>query len=532
MIAVKDHLVVRDIGDGEYLRFLTVALASHALELHAHFQWRRQSIAWLYLHQVCIVFAKGIDRFNLNFGLVANILSAQRLFDLREGVAVVAVQVHHRFAAFFDQIALGIRQLVVQRYHRIFRYFHGTSFDSKRNYTSGSPVQYLCRRQARQRHTGLYNGRMKKLTLLGQISPDEFLRTYWQKKPLLVRQAIPGFKPVLTREELFELAGRDDVESRLVTRLPRKWQLQDGPNRDLPPPSKKKWSLLVQGVNLHNAAADALLRQFRFIPDTRLDDLMISYASDEGGVGPHFDSYDVFLLQAQGTRRWRIGAQTDLSLEEGAPLKLLRNFAPEQEFDLEPGDMLYLPPHYAHDGVALGECMTYSIGFRAPSYQELAEVLLQAMADTVEIDGRYSDPELAPAKRPAEIDTAMLSKIEQELARIRITPEDILLFLGEHLSSPKPATYFIPPVRPLPLERFVAKACKTGVILSPKTRMLYRRNKLFINGESFLLSPDDRGMLITLANERELNPDQISNRPSDGLDALHQWYQHGWLTLR
>jgi 50S ribosomal protein L16 3-hydroxylase len=372
---------------------------------------------------------------------------------------------------------------------------------------------------------------MKKLTLLGDMSPDQFLREYWQKKPLLVRQAIPGFTPVLNREELFDMVGRDDVESRLVTRFREKWQLQQGPIHQLPSLSKKKWSLLVQGVNLHNAAADALLRQFRFIPDTRLDDLMISYASDEGGVGPHFDSYDVFLLQAEGTRRWSIGAQTDLTLEEDAPLKLLRKFIPEQTFELEPGDMLYLPPHYAHDGIARGECMTYSVGFRAPSYQELAEGLLQAMADTVEIEGRYSDPDLSPAKRPAEIDSAMLAKIERELERIRITPEDILLFLGEHLSSPKPATFFIPPVRPLPHDRFAAKAGKTGVVLSPKTRMLYRRSKLFINGESFLLSSEDRPMLTKLADARELEPADVVAASHDGLEALHQWYQQGWLTF-
>jgi 50S ribosomal protein L16 3-hydroxylase len=372
---------------------------------------------------------------------------------------------------------------------------------------------------------------MKKLTLLGEMTPDHFLREYWQKKPLLVKQAIPGFNPVLSREELFHMAGRDDVESRLITRVRQRWQLQQGPISDLPSPSQKKWSLLVQGVNLHSAAADALLRQFRFIPDARLDDLMISYASDEGGVGPHFDSYDVFLLQAQGTRRWSISAQTDLALIEGAPLKLLREFKAEQVFDLEPGDMLYLPPDYAHDGIARGECMTYSIGFRAPSYQELAEGLLQAMADTVEVDGRYSDPELSPAKRPAEIDSAMLAKIERELARIQITPEDILLFVGEHFSSPKSTTFFIPPVRPLAQARFAAKAAKSGIILSPKTRMLYRRSKLFINGESFLLPPADRAMLSKLADSRGLKGVEVLAGSADGMDALHQWYEQGWITF-
>jgi len=134
---------------------------------------------------------------------------------------------------------------------------------------------------------------------------------------LLIRQAIPGFKPLLERTALFELAAREDVESRLITQNQQDWQMEHGPQTSLPPLTQKQWTLLVQGVNLHDDAVDALLRQFRFIPDSRLDDLMISYATDGGGVGPHFDSYDVFLLQAHGQRRWRIGAQKDLTLVEG-----------------------------------------------------------------------------------------------------------------------------------------------------------------------------------------------------------------------
>src|SRR4051812_23589815 len=202
---------------------------------------------------------------------------------------------------------------------------------------------------------------MKKLPLLGDITPAQFLAEYWHKKPLLIRQAIPGFKPLLKFEALAALAAKDHVESRLITHFDGSWDMQNGPLSTFPSREQKQWTMLVQGANLYDAGADALLRQFRFIPDARLDDLMISYATDGGGVGPHFDSYDVFLLQAHGRRRWRIGAQKDLSLAEGMPLKILRDFRPEQEFVLEPGDMLYLPPHYAHDGAALGECMTCSI---------------------------------------------------------------------------------------------------------------------------------------------------------------------------
>ncbi|HEV7855684.1 MAG TPA: cupin domain-containing protein, partial [Herminiimonas sp.] len=222
---------------------------------------------------------------------------------------------------------------------------------------------------------------MKKITLLGNITAAEFLRDYWQKKPLLIRQAIPAFQPVLSRDELFEMARRDDVESRLIVRIKDQWKMDSGPFEQVPSLKQKDWTLLVQGVNLHDESADALMRQFSFVPDTRLDDLMISYATETGGVGAHFDSYDVFLLQAYGHRRWRISAQTDLTLVDDMPLKILKNFQPEEEFILAPGDMLYLPPHYAHEGIAMDECMTYSIGFRAPSYQELGEAFLESMID-------------------------------------------------------------------------------------------------------------------------------------------------------
>ncbi len=204
-------------------------------------------------------------------------------------------------------------------------------------------------------------------TLLGNLTPAQFMRRYWQKKPLLIRQAIPGIQPPLSRDELFELADSEDAESRLITHFRKSWAMEHGPFApdELPSVKKRDWTLLVQGVNLHDDRARALLDRFRFIPDARLDDLMISYATDGGGVGAHFDSYDVFLLQVHGKRRWRFGAQRDLSLKEGLPLKVLQHFEADEEWVLEPGDMLYLPPHIAHDGVAEGECMTASIGFRA-----------------------------------------------------------------------------------------------------------------------------------------------------------------------
>lgn len=372
---------------------------------------------------------------------------------------------------------------------------------------------------------------MKKLDLLGGITPAQFLRDYWHKKPLLIRNAIPNFTAPLPRQELFDLARRDDVESRLITHRTDGWDMQHGPFNKLPPLQQKAWTLLVQGVNLHHPAADALLRQFRFVPDARLDDLMISYATDGGGVGPHFDSYDVFLLQAHGQRRWRISAQDDLTLEEGVPLKILSHFQAEQEFVLEPGDMLYLPPQYAHDGVAIGECMTYSVGFRSPAYQELGESFLEFMMDTIDLSGRYEDPDLKATAKPAELPLDMVARIRDELNKIRFTDDDITIFLGEHLSEPKPSVFFEARTEELSFARFFQGAKKRGLALHRKTRMLYRGSHVFINGESFQVNRGDKAILARLADSRVLEKSDLDLASEDLLEALHQWHESGWLDI-
>ena len=381
-----------------------------------------------------------------------------------------------------------------------------------------------------------YNARMKKSiaidSVLGAMTPAQFLRDYWHKKPLLIRQALPGFKALLSPTELFALAAREDVESRLVSKDKTQWKMQNGPFERMPSGKQKQWTLLVQGVNLHNDDADALLRRFRFIPDARLDDLMISYADDGGGVGPHFDSYDVFLLQAQGQRRWQIGPQQDLTLVEGAPLKILQNFTPSETFVLEPGDMLYLPPHYAHDGVAVGaSCMTYSIGFRAPTYQELGEAFLDFMVETIDLPGRYADADLAPTAYSAEIGKVMLRRVADELNKVRFTEEDIAVFLGQYLSEPKASVFFDPPAKEYSPSAFGRAIDKHGVALSRKTQMLYRGRTIFINGESFDASGADKTLLATLANARRLDGAALQEASADLRESLYLWYQDGWLRL-
>jgi 50S ribosomal protein L16 3-hydroxylase len=362
------------------------------------------------------------------------------------------------------------------------------------------------------------------LALLGGLSPAAFMRKHWQKKPLLVRQAIPGFQPLLPTRELFALAARQEVESRLVVREGRSWRLRRGPfaRRAIPPLKQRDWTLLVQGVDLHHAGAHALLHAFDFIPAARLDDLMISHASDGGGVGPHFDSYDVFLLQAQGRRRWRIGRQSDLQLQPGAPLKILANFRPEQEFVLEPGDLLYLPPRYAHDGIAIGDCQTCSIGFRAPAQAELARELLQRLGDEAAEQGAqrlYRDAGQPATEAPGALPEGLRTFARQALAAALKDPAALDRALGEYLSEPKANVWFEPGRSPRRLR---------SLVLDARTRMLHDRRHVFINGESWRAGGADATLMRRLADRRRLDPSELQAASEGARALLLSWCEAGW----
>ncbi len=364
-------------------------------------------------------------------------------------------------------------------------------------------------------------------TLLGGLSVNEFLRDYWQKKPLLIRKALPAFNGLLDPQQLIELACQEDVQARIVTQHKGKFDLLHSPfeTEDFDQFGKKKWSVLVQGVNHHLPEAAELLKQFSFIPHARLDDLMVSYAPKGGGVGPHFDSYDVFLLQGLGHRRWQISAQSDHTLIEGAPLKILRDFRIEQEWVLEAGDMLYLPPHCAHNGIAEDDCMTYSIGFRTPAYQELAEQFLVYLQDRIEVEGMYADPDLKSQQHPSEIGSAMLRQVEQAIKKVQWDKEDIANFLGCYLSEPKPHIFFDNPDHPLSQAKFVQKLQKHGVTLELKSQMLCHDGWIFINGEAFEATGEDYALLRELADNRSLP----ARMDSPCAELLYQWYLDGYL---
>ena len=372
--------------------------------------------------------------------------------------------------------------------------------------------------------------------LLGVGGAGEFLARYWQREALLVRNAVPNFTGMLSMRDLFALAARDDVESRLVQRTGQRWTVTHGPLRPklLRALPDRHWTLLVQGVNLHVPAADALMRAFRFIPYARLDDLMVSYAVPGGGVGPHLDLYDVFLLQGDGRRRWRYGPPQDRAFRPGLPLCILRRFTPAYTEVLGPGDMLYLPPEMAHDGVALDACTTYSIGFRAPSATELGQAFLQFLQDHLDLTGRYADAGLAPAREPARIDEAMRARVHAMLAGIRWDEGTVARFLGAMLSEPKAHVFFEAPRPALPLRSFLQAVKRAGLQIDARTQLLYDTEHFYVNGSVLPRTrwPAREQVIVErLANDRTL-PGFVVPADAPLARTLYDWYRDGFLHAR
>ena len=420
-------------------------------------------------------------------------------------------------------------------------------FDCSRSFADCSGISFAAIRNRRRlwgnRGAAIIIRRMAQ-GLLGELSNAAFLRRHWQKQPLFVRGAIPDCGAWLHPDALFAWAARDDVESRLIMRTRSGWTMQQGPFRraQLRSLPARNWTLLVQGVEQIHPEAAALLQLFSFIPHARLDDLMVSYAAPGGGVGPHFDSYDVFLLQGRGTRRWRISAQNDFELVANAPLRILQRFRHTQEWLTAQGDLLYLPPRYAHDGVALevnkahdahdahnahGACMTLSVGFRAPRKQELAARFLEFLQDELDLPGLYEDSDLQPQPHPAQLPPAMLEKFTRALRQIRWSERDIRRFSGCYLTEPKPLTVFRPPRRAAALAAFAKQVTAKGLRLALPTRMLFSGNQVFINGECHRFT-HDRAALVRLADRRAAPP----FAPSDvTARLLHTWHSAGYIEL-
>lgn len=339
--------------------------------------------------------------------------------------------------------------------------------------------------------------------LLGDRSPADFLDTYWQTQPLVVRDALPNFRSPLSPQELAGLACEDGVESRLILKQGGEypWELRHGPfaHDDFLTLPDTHWTLLVQEVDRLIPEVGALLDHFRFLPNWRLDDIMVSYAPTHGTVGPHVDNYDVFLLQGAGHRRWQIGTAPveDEEIVPDLDVRILADFEPDEEFVLGPGDVLYLPPRVAHHGVATDdECMTYSVGFRAPRHQDLVANFLQHAVETLDPDARYSDPDLEPVDHPGALHEAAREKVSTLLRSLVRDETTIDEWFGQFLTRPDRDREAVPPDTPVTESELVNRLhAGNDLRRGPVAHLAFIEHDdgsatLFANGEPLALDPD------------------------------------------
>jgi 50S ribosomal protein L16 3-hydroxylase len=372
---------------------------------------------------------------------------------------------------------------------------------------------------------------------LTKFDIEGFLRDYWQKKPLLIKSPWNCWSNPLDPDELAGLACESEVESRLVTRQPGAWDLEHGPLAQdrFDRLGTMPWTLLVQSVDHHVPAVAALLAPFRFIPDWRIDDVMVSYAVDGGGVGAHFDHYDVFLVQGPGKRRWELGGLCDETTEllPHDDLRLLANFEPVEEWILEPGDILYLPPRVAHNGVAIGDgCMTYSIGFRAPSRRELIAGWSESLLAELDDDDRYADPDLTAQENPGEIAGDAVARLHRMIAEKIGDRGAFSRWFGQYNTAPRDSELDWRPDNLVGPEDVRRKLAGDAVLLrNPACRMAFIRHdpaslSLFANGQCFACTGEAAVLAERLcAQDRVMvAPPAIASEPAMDLvaDLLNQ----------
>ena len=386
--------------------------------------------------------------------------------------------------------------------------------------------------------------RAKAGQLLG-MPVARFLREFWQKRALLIRQAIPGFEAPLSPEDLAGLACEEAALSRLVThqRKQDRWTLRTGPfqESEFPKLGTKDWTLLVQDMDKWDADVRALLDRFRFLPAWRVDDVMISFATPGGSVGPHVDQYDVFLLQALGRRRWQVDADPEAprDFRDDVELKLLRSFTPSDDWVLEPGDMLYLPPGMPHHGEAVDNCMTFSVGMRAPSQAELVADLAEELAASLPEEARYADPDLAEPEDAWEIDEAAFARVERALeAWQSYGPAQRRDWFGRFMTRYRAAGEIAPGPR-VPSPAAVAQALATGGLLlrHPFSRAAWAaegprregRARLFVDGRSW---PMDRRSAHVLASYEAIDEAAAAKLDEPGRAALDELVARGHFQLK
>jgi 50S ribosomal protein L16 3-hydroxylase len=362
----------------------------------------------------------------------------------------------------------------------------------------------------------------RKTHILGKTSVNDFLKNYWQKKPLLIKNAIPNFVSPITESDLCIIAQNEEAVSRLIEHKQGIWQVKYGPFKksDLPKKTNIPWTILVQNINHYFPFAESFLNLFKFIPYARLDDLMISYATKKGSVGPHFDSYDVFLFQAQGAREWKISDQKKFTLDKKSSIKIITNFKSKNSWVLKPGDMLYLPPNIGHWGISQSDdCVTYSIGFRAPGTFEIQSKFLDFIQDHLITNENeiYKDPNLTPQKNPAEISSNMTKAMRNIVDRLRWDKSSINHFIGQLLSEPIESSIF-ETRKPLSLKAFEKRIVNKTLKLNSKTRMLFIKNNFYVNGEFIKIDKKYTPFLKQLANDREISLESTLNKTD--LNAL------------
>jgi 50S ribosomal protein L16 3-hydroxylase len=382
--------------------------------------------------------------------------------------------------------------------------------------------------------------RASKHNFLG-MPVEEFLRDYWQKKPLLVRQALPGYEAPLAPEDLAGLACEETALSRLVQhdRKHDAWRVRSGPfeESEFPALGDHDWTLLVQDMDKWDADVRALLDRFRFLPAWRIDDVMISFAATGGSVGPHVDQYDVFLLQALGRRRWQIDTDPRAPREfrEDVELKLLKKFSPSDEWVLDPGDMLYLPPGVPHHGEAVEACMTFSIGMRAPSRAELLVDLAEELAGALPEEARYADPDLAEPRDAWEIDDAAFARVDAALSSLAsMDAKSRRRWFGRFITRYRSAGEIVAGDKAPTLAHAEKKLAGGALLLRhPFARSAWSKQGkealLFVDGEAWQM--DSRSAHV-LASYEALDDAALAKLSDAGRDALASLLRRGYYQLR
>lgn len=380
------------------------------------------------------------------------------------------------------------------------------------------------------------------LNLLGNLTPQEFLKNFWQKKPLLIKKALPGYKSPISADELAGLSLEESVESRIILENGETpWELRHGPFKEsiytqLP---EKNWTLLVQAVDQFVPELNDLLSKFQFLPTWRIDDIMISYAVDGGSVGPHYDNYDVFLLQVEGKRHWKLGQLCDANsqLIEHPDLRILANFEQNEAFLLEPGDMLYLPPRLAHYGIAQGESLTFSVGFRAPSVNEILTGFTDFIGQFISDDIRYCDANRLATKKPHQIESGDINNLKEAISKY-LNDEDLLTtWFGQFMTEPRYPELVAS--NEIDFEYLFNYLSEGGVLIkNPSARLAWSEHggylQLFSSGGSRYLDSSLKKLIELFCTETELTMNELVDwlDNDDALTLIHELVKQGsWETL-